>query len=431
MVLITSQNQTWQPRQALGVPVLDTGVAADFLVARTGDQDRPTAVGLADVLGGLPLALEQAAAYIQATGDSLAGYLALFRQRRADMLRRREPAGSGKTVATTWALAFDRLERAEPGAAGLLRLLACCAPEAVPLRLLLQPRPGLAGRLGDEVVSVLVPLLEDPLVISDAVAALRRYSLVTLAGGGSVSVHRLVQAVTADQMPADMADEWRQVAADLIEAAIPDDTERPETWPVFEALLPHAQVALADDSDGIDRLAGYLGERGSYASALELERRFGDALERSLGPGHPCTLVARVHLAYWTGRAGNAATARDQDAALLPVCERVFGPEHSETLAARSNLARWTGEAGDAAAARDQYAGLLPVRERVSGPEHPRTLAARHELARWTGRAGVAAGARDQYAALLPVIERVFGPEHPETEAVREELGYWTTEVDK
>ena len=38
-----------------------------------------------------------------------------------------------------------------PEAAGLLRLLACCAPEAIPLRLLLQPRPGLAGRFGAEV----------------------------------------------------------------------------------------------------------------------------------------------------------------------------------------------------------------------------------------------------------------------------------------
>ena len=131
--------------QALDVPVLDTEVAADFLVNRTGDPDRQAALELADELGGLPLALEQAAAYMQATGDSLADYLASFRQRRPDMLARGEPTGYGKTVATTWALAFDRLEQSAPGAAGLLRLLAFCAPEAIPLRLLLQPRPGLAG----------------------------------------------------------------------------------------------------------------------------------------------------------------------------------------------------------------------------------------------------------------------------------------------
>ena len=137
--------------------------------------------------------------------DNLAGYLASFRQRRAELLARGEPTGYDETVATTWALAFEGLQQAAPGAAGLLRLMACCAPEAVPLRLLLQPRPGLAGKLGPDVAPVLVPLLDDRLAAGDAVAALRRYSLVTPAGDGLVSVHRLVQAVTIDQMPGDLA----------------------------------------------------------------------------------------------------------------------------------------------------------------------------------------------------------------------------------
>ena len=145
--------------------MLDPDVAAGFLVNRTGDPDRQAAGDLADELGGLPLALEQAAAYIQATGGTLAGYLALFRQRRAELLARGEPTGYDKTVASTWALAFDRLQQTAPGAVGLLRLLAFCAPEAIPLRLLLQPRPGL-GRAtfgARRWRRVLVPLLEDPL----------------------------------------------------------------------------------------------------------------------------------------------------------------------------------------------------------------------------------------------------------------------------
>ena len=73
---------------------------------------------------------------------------------------------------------------------------------------------------------MLVPLLEDELAAGDAIAALRRYSLVTPAADGSVSVHRLVQAVTADQMPAELARQWRQAAAALIEAAIPGDPSR-------------------------------------------------------------------------------------------------------------------------------------------------------------------------------------------------------------
>jgi hypothetical protein len=97
-VLITSRDQIW-PGQALDVPVLDPEVAAGFLVDRTGDADRRAALELAGELGGLPLALEQAAAYIQATGGSLAGYVAAFERRRADLLARGEPAGYTGTVA--------------------------------------------------------------------------------------------------------------------------------------------------------------------------------------------------------------------------------------------------------------------------------------------------------------------------------------------
>ena len=423
--LITSQNPNW-PGQPLHVPMLDLDVAAGFLVNRTGDADRQAAQDLAGILDGLPLALEQAAAYIQAIGDTLAGYLALFRQRRAEMLARGEPTGYDKTVASTWALAFDRLQQTAPGAVGLLRLLAFYAPEAIPLRLLLHPRPGLAGQLSDDVAPVLAPLLEDPLGASDAIGALRRYSLVTPAVGGSVSVHRLVQAVTADQMPADLAGAWRQAAAALIEAALPEDPRQPETWRVYALLLPHAQATLTVDSAGMRRIGGYIGFNGSYTAARDLCQRVLEARVQVSGPEDPGTLTARGDLAYWTGQAGDAAGARDQYAALLPVRERVSGPEHPGTLADRTNLARWTGEAGHAASARDQLAALLPVRERVSGPEDPGTLTARGDLAYWTGQAGDAAGARDQLAELLPVLERVLGPEHPETVATRHSLARFT-----
>ena len=427
-VLITSRNQLWPPGQVLDVPVLDTDVAAEFLVNRAGDADRRAARDLATELGGLPLALEQAAAYIQASGDSLARYLASFRQRRPALLGRGEPTGYPETVATTWKLAFEDVQHAAPGAAGLLRLLAFCAPEAIPLRLLLQPRPDLAGRLGEDVAPVLVPLLEDPLAADDAIAALRRYSLVTPAVGGSVSVHRLVQAVTADQMPAELASQWRQAAAALIEAAIPDDTDLPETWETCAALLPHAQAVLALTCGGMFRIALYLGSSGNYLAARDLFQLIEAAYTQddAYGAEHRGALSARLQWARWTGHAGDPAAARDLFGELLPVDERVFGLEHSETLTARHQLATWTGEAGDPAAARDQFAALLPVREKVLGPKHRDTLTTRHHVAASTGKAGDPAAARDQFAALLPVREEVLGPEHPDTLITRGNLARWT-----
>ena len=424
-VLITSQNPNW-PGQVLQVPGLGLDVAADFLISRTGDPDEQAAAELAGELDGIPLALEQAAAYMQSTGQSLADYLALFRDARRDVLVRIEPAGYRKTVALTWALAIGRLEQASPSAVGLLRLVAFCAPGAIPLSLLLRPRPGLPGRLGPDVAPVLVPLLEDPLAASDAIAALRQYSLVAPAADGSVSVHRLVQAVTLDQMTSELAGEWSQAAATVIEAAIPGDPREPSSWPVFRMLLPHAQAVLTADTFGMARVASYLGYSGSFAAARDLCTTVLEAREQLSGPEHPDTKAALADVAHWTGEAGDPCGAREQYAALLPTLEQVSGPEHLETLATRGNLARWTGRAGDPGGARDQYADLLPVIERVLGPEHPYSLATRGKLARWTGEAGDPGGARDQCAALLPVIERVLGPEHPYSLTTRHYLARWT-----
>ena len=430
-VLITSRNQIWPPGQAVDVRVLDPEVAADFLVSRIGDADRRAALELAGELGGLPLALEQAAAYVQASGGSLAGYLASFLRRRADLLSRGEPTGYPETVATTWRLAFEDLQQTVPGAVGLLRLLAFCAPEAIPLRLLLQPHPGLAEQLAPEVAPVLGPLLEDELATGDAIAALRRYSLISPPAEGLVSVHRLVQAVTADQMPAELAQVWRQAAAAQLDAAIPGNANLPGAWPTCAALLPHAQAALDLTCGGMRQIASYLGHSGSYRAARNLFRLIAEAQgdHNAYGPEHPDTLSARGNLARWTGMAGDAAGACDQYAVLLPIQERVLGPEHPASLTTRGNLARWAGEAGDAAGACDQYAVLLPIQERVLGPEHPDTLTTRGNLARWAGRAGDPAGARDQYAALLPIQERILGPEHPGTLSVRSNLASWAGEA--
>lgn len=467
-VLVTTQIQHWRPGHVLDVPVLDTDVAADLLVTRTGDPDRAAAWDLAEKLGGLPLALEQAAAYMEMTGTTLARYLVLFQDRRADLLARGEAAGHPANVTATLGLALSRLEAQAPGAAGVLRLLAFLAPEPVPLNLLLADERA-AAQMDPEAAGGIGPLLGDPLAAGDAIIALRRYSLVAPAGDGLVLVHRLVQAVTRDLLAAEAAAQWQQAAISLLEAAVPADPDVPTAWPTCAVLLPHARAVLDPTSSGIWRIARYLGESGSYPAARDVSWMIADArtTDGAHGPEHPDTLVARHGLARWTGEAGDAVGARDQFAALLPILERVQGSDHPDTLNARHELARWTaatgdaagardqyaallpaheqvfgpdhlvtlnaynnlahciGEAGDAAGARDQFAALLPIRERVLGSDHPDTLATRHNLARWTGEAGDAVGARDQLAALLPTIERVLGPDHPNTLTTRTNLALW------
>ena len=425
-VLITTQNQHWQPGKVLDVSALDARVAAEFLLTRIGDPDQVAAHELAIELGGLPLALEQAAAYMQATGTLLVDYLRLFRARKADLLARGEAAGHPSGVAATLGLALARLA-AEAPATGLLRLLAFLAPEPVPLALLFAGGRDvdLPGPASDGVA----PLLGDPVAAGDAVTALRRYSLVTPAGHGQVLVHRLVQAMARARLAGDAAARFEKTAATLVEAAIPDDPRLPAAWSACAALLPHARAVLHPESEGMSRIANYLGASGSYTAARDLFQLIADAHVAQDGPEHPSTLSVRHSLAYWIGEAGDAGAARDQFAALLPVRERVLGAENRDSLTTRGNLARYTGKAGDPAAARDQYAALLPVRERVLGAEHPDTLAVRQSLAFWTGEAGDAGAARDQFAALLPARERVLGAEHPDTLTTRADLACSTGEA--
>ena len=143
-VLVTSRNQIWPPGQVLEVPVLDRQVAAEFLTARTGDADRRAAVELAAELGGLPLALEQAGAYMQASGRAIVEYLGLFRARRAELLGKGDPAGYDKTGQHHLGGGVRRAGRGGPGggaaaAGGVLRGRGHPAGPAA------APRPGSRG----------------------------------------------------------------------------------------------------------------------------------------------------------------------------------------------------------------------------------------------------------------------------------------------
>ena len=405
-------------------------MAAEFLVNRAGDPNVQAAEDLAEELGGLPLGLEQAVAYIRATGTTLAEYLSLVQDRRDELLARGEAAGHSADVAATVGLALSRLEDETPAAAGLLELLACLAPEPVPLTLLLadrssagEPGPGLAAGVG--------PLPGGWVAAADAVAALDRYVLVTPAGAGLVLVHHLVQHAFLAQLSAEMAARYEQVAVALVEAAIPADPELPEAWPACAVLLPHARATLDLTSGGMWRIARFLSSSGTYPAARDLFVLIAEAHrdDDAYGPEHRDTMAAYGNLARWTGEAGDAAGARDEYAELLPIAERVLGPEHPATLTTRTNLARWTGEAGDAAAARDHYAALVDTEERALGLEHPHTLDARARLAHWTGEAGNAAAASDQYAELLLIRARILGREHPDTLDARASAAYWTGEA--
>lgn len=171
---------------------------------------------LARLLGGLPLALDQAGAYLEETGCSLADYLRRFEQQQMFLLDRRGGPGSHHphSVTTTFLLAQERVEKEQKAAADLLRLCAFLHAEAIPEELF---HVG-ASHLGP----VLAPIASDPAQFDLAVAVLRNLSLMERqTQKHTLSLHRLVQVVLREQMNPGEVHLWSERAVRIVNTAFP------------------------------------------------------------------------------------------------------------------------------------------------------------------------------------------------------------------
>ena len=111
--------------------------------------DRRNAETIVSEMDGLPLAIDQAGAYIEETGCSVATYLDIYRKQRAELLKRRGGLKPDHPlpVAGTWSLSFQKVEATNPAAADLLRLCAFLAPDAIPEEIITADEPGLGQNL--------------------------------------------------------------------------------------------------------------------------------------------------------------------------------------------------------------------------------------------------------------------------------------------
>jgi hypothetical protein len=437
-VLITSRAGNWPDlRMVLPVQPLALPFAIPLVTTLSGDSDEVTAALLAQELGCLPLALAQASCYVAHSTVDLAGYLALYSHRRAELHREGQTPDYPETVATTWELALHQLSAQ---ARALLNLFAWCAPDNIPMDQLFA-RDIDHVTLPEAVSAPLRSLLTDPLQRHRALTELITYGLVTHASPqGFVTVHRLVQAVTADQLTGCNDNRpWIDAAATLLDAACP---RWPSSWQTtaslgdMQALQTHVRALIQhlrpDQPITLNlryTLADWTGLTGDFVQARELTAAVVDDMMKVLGPDHLHTLVTRMAFAYWTGEAGDTVRARELAAAVVEDLTRLLGPDHWYTLLAQGNLIRWTGAAGDALRARELAAVGVKDSQRVFGPDHRLTLLARIYLIRWTGEAGDVVNARELAAAVVADLQRVRGIDHRDALAARACLVRWTGEA--
>ncbi|HKO54623.1 MAG TPA: FxSxx-COOH system tetratricopeptide repeat protein [Thermoanaerobaculia bacterium] len=255
-VLITSRVQAWG-RVAKAIPVhpLEREKSIDLLLGRTAQTDRHAANQLAEELGDLPLALDQAASYMEKTAIAVKEYLALFRTRRDELWKDEEPPEDyPATVATTWSLAFDQLS---PEAIALMNMASVLAPEPIP-RSLIEACAKFCeeGAAGHELL--------DPLVRNRAVAALLEQSLIT-ADETTILMHRLVQTIARDRMGGAEEERWKAIVLKALNSVFPH--VYPSTARTCALMMPHGLLAIAQTELSFG--AGYLlNQMALYAQTL-------------------------------------------------------------------------------------------------------------------------------------------------------------------
>ncbi|AOS83621.1 hypothetical protein BIU88_05340 [Chlorobaculum limnaeum] len=409
-VLITSRNPDWRSVvNPLPVEVWERNESVAFLLKRTGRTDEAGANALAEELGDLPLALEQAAAYCDNKKKSFADYLTLFNTRRTELWNREKaPDGYKETVATTWSLAFEEIRKV-PMAEELLSLCSIVAPDAIPRTLLNRAL---------EIYKVVETV--DEFVIDDAYDALRSYSLITLEEK-FVNVHRLLQSVVRDRMNEDDLTGYRQAMVLALSEQFPKaGYDDPYCWPECYILHPHSLYILEDVQLDYDKvwyartillnfIAGYNLGRGLYVDAETIYRRIIEIREKQLGSDHLDVAESINNLAVLLYSKREYLEAELLLRKTLVIRKRYFGIDHLEIATTLNNLGMLLTDEGKYEEAEPFLLQSLTITENKLGKDH-------HDLITVLNNLGIlfyALGKYDEafvsYRRALDIIERRFG----------------------
>jgi tetratricopeptide (TPR) repeat protein len=417
--------------QALGLHQMTLAEGIRLLLRRSRLLDEPTASldqlspheqaaakEIVTLMDGLPLALDQAGAYIEATQCSLTDYLRFFQASSLDLLGEREAhADHPASVTRTFTLVFERLERDNPLAAELLTVCAFLAPEAIPEEFFLEGAAYLGPTLGT--------LATDPLAFQRTIKALLSYSLLQRnPATHTLTIHRLVQVVLKERLAEEVQRTWARRVIEAMSQLFPsDEYTQVNYWQISERLLSQAQVVLTFNEQWgedqtcilplINHVAAYLSRRGRYARAELLFKRSLRVGEQALGPEHPLVAEALHGLADLMLEHGKYARAKLLFQRAIQIREQVLGTDHPSVAISLHSLGALYWRQGLYEQAEQMYQRALQIWERALGPDHPLvalSLAYLSDL--YKGQAQYE-HAEPLLQRALQIWERALGPDHP------------------
>lgn len=427
LLLTTRDQASGTLASGIDIPTLDPDDGITLLLRRAGvlapdaeiasapEAEQRQAEQIVQMLGGLPLALDQSAAYIEETGCSLESYRDRYQRQHAGLLDRRGRTSHDHpaSVATTWVLSFEQVQRQSPLAADLLRVCAFLAPDEIAEELLLAG----ASELGSHLAS----LTDAPTELDEALGVLRRYSLVKRDRERRIlSIHRLVQAV----LQLDMNEHTRRTWADRVVRAVNQAFPVADfsNWPECERALHHAQVcstlietyALQTEEAGVllGRTGFYLFRRGQYTEVELLYHRALAIVKQVLGEEHPITAAGLMILAMLYQEQGKYGEAEPLYQRALSIREQSLGSQHPDTLLSLSNLALFYLNLGKVAEAEPLLQRILTIKEQLAGPQHLDTVGGLYDLAFLYQSQGRFEEAEPLLQRALAISEQEHDPSH-------------------
>jgi TIR domain/NB-ARC domain/Tetratricopeptide repeat/CobQ/CobB/MinD/ParA nucleotide binding domain len=416
-VIVTTRNPAWSVvAEPLEIDVFSREESVGLLRRRVAGLSAAEATQVADKLGDLPLAIEQASAWLAETGMSAAEYVERLDNELVAALELNRPDDYPTTVAATFRLSFDRLREQSPGAARVLQLCAYFSPDPISLSLL----------YSDQMLESLLdydPRLQERSMLAVLIRDLTRFSLVKIdRGSNTIEVHRLVQAVIRAQMATEQEheDAMHEVHRILVSARPRQGgTDNPENWERYDLIWPHLSGSEAINCDYedtrrllIDRVR-YLWKRGEFDEALETGWEIDRQWQRKIGADHRQSLSLHFQIANVLRSAGRPQQAYDLDKQILDKQEQALGESHPLTLQTAGSLAadlRALGKFYEALAMDEETYSKLRY---AVGPDEPNTLSAANNLAVDLRLVGNFSRARVIDAETLADRQRVLGSDHP------------------
>jgi tetratricopeptide (TPR) repeat protein/transcriptional regulator with XRE-family HTH domain len=409
--------------------------AASSLDLLTSEEET-AARAIVAALDSLPLALDQAAAYLEATQCAPSDYLRLLQTSFLQLLDEREShADHPLSVTRTFHLIFRQLESTNPDAAEVLVVCAFLAPEAIPETFFLAG----ATRLGPTFEA----LAADPLRLQAACKALLNYSLLQRSPATrTMTIHRLVQAVLKAELAEAVRRVWEtRVLAAMSQVFPAEEAIQADYWSVCELLLPHALACITlgePEKENEEKrillmshIATYLTKRAQYADAEELFEQALRKAEQVLGPRHPLIAYPLHGLADVCLVQGKYEEAEPLFERTIRVRERTLGPDHLLLATSLNRFGVLFREQGKYKQAETLCMQALHIWERTLGPEHLQLARPLYNLGALYFKQGEYGHAEMLYQRALCIQERSLGSEHPQVALSLESLAILYAEQEK